>query len=128
MDRPVDPELPQREPGEPSFATLDEVCHDVYAEHGPAVLREALLANELSREDLEDCAAALEVAGKLSIAAIVLEIAANRPSAFDLDNPYEPGSMNWRYWRQNWLKRRRLATGELEAGLRHRAAQNKRKR
>jgi hypothetical protein len=56
MDRPVDPDLPEYEPGEPRYGSLDEVVFEIHAEHGPAVLREALGMLEIGREDLEDCA------------------------------------------------------------------------
>jgi hypothetical protein len=127
MDRPVDSDLPGYEPGEPRYASLDEVVFEVHAEHGPEVLREALALVELGREDLQDCAAALEAAGKPSIAAIVREIAAEAPSGIDLDNPYEEGSTNWRYWRASWLRKRREASGEIERSLWLRKASQTRK-
>ena len=123
LDRPVDPDLPGYEPGEPHYASLDEVLHEVHAEHGPEVLREALALVEFGREDLEECAAALEAAGKPSIAAIVLEIAAEAPSGIEFC-PYDPDSTNGRYWRWSWLRKRREATGEIEEALRRRKFPN----
>jgi hypothetical protein len=121
-NRPLDPELPGYEPGEPRYASLDEVVFEVHAEHGPEVLREALLVVELGREDLQDCAAALEAAGKPSIAAIVREIAAEARSGLDLYDPYEEGSINSRFWRHSWLRKRWVASGEMEKSLRQRQA------
>ena len=126
-NRPVDPDLPEYEPGEPRYNSLDEVMFEIYAEHGPAVLREALGMLEIGREDLEDCAAALEAAGKPSIAAIVLEIAAAAPSGLILDDPYEEGSINSRAWRRSWLIKRRQASGAIERSLWQRNASQKRK-
>jgi hypothetical protein len=124
-NRPVDPDLPDYEPGEPRYNSLDEVMFEIHAEHGPAVLREVLGMLEIGREDLEDCAAALEVAGKPSIAAIVREIAAKAPSGIDLDNPYdESDSTNWRYWRQSWARNRWVRSGEMEKSLRAQKPRN----
>ena len=77
-NRPIDP-IPDSEPGEPRYGSLDEVFFGIHAEYGPEVLREALLMLEIGREDLEDAAAALEAAGKPSIAKLVLEVAAEAP-------------------------------------------------
>jgi hypothetical protein len=126
-NRPVDPELAGYEPGEPHYASLDEVVFEVHAEHGPEVLREALFMVEIGREEIEDCAAALEAAGKPSIAAIVREIAASAPSGIDLDNPYDPDSVNGRYWRHSSLRNRWVASGEMEKSLRQRQASKTRK-
>jgi hypothetical protein len=122
MEHPVDPNLPEYEPGEPHYASLDEVLHEIHAEHGPEALREVLLMVEIGREDLEDCAAALEAAGKPSIAAIVREIAAEARSGIDVDDPYEPGSLNSRFWRHSWRRKRWVASGEMEKSLRQRQA------
>src|ERR1700719_4097919 len=97
-NHPVDSDLPGYEPGEPRYGSLDEVVFEIHAEHGPAVLREALGMLEIGREDLEDCAAALEAAGKPSIAAVVREIASEAPSGIDLYDSYEVGSINSRAW------------------------------
>lgn len=121
MDRPVDPDLPEFERGEPRFESLDEVFHEICARDGPEVLREVLSSwVEVSREDLEDAAAALEAAGKPSIAVIILEAAGNAPSGIDLDNPYEEGSLNWSVWRKSWLRKRRDALFPPEERLRRR--------
>jgi hypothetical protein len=122
-NRPVDPEVPDFEPGEPRYNSLDEVMFEIHVEHGPAVLREVLGMLELGREDLEDCAAKLEIAGKPSIAAIVLEVATEAPSGIDLDDPYEPGSVNSYAWRRSWTVKRWVDSGGMERSLR---AQNPR--
>ena len=116
-NRPVDPELPGYEPGEPHYGSLDEVFFGIHAEHGPEVLREALLMLEIGREDLEDAAAALEAAGKPSIASIVREAAAKALLGIDLDDPYEQGSVNSFAWRRSWIVKRRQASGEIERSL-----------
>jgi hypothetical protein len=126
-NRPVDPDLPEYEPGEPRFEGFDEVFHEIHAAHGPAVLREALALVEIGREDLEDAAAALEAAGKPSIAKLVLEVAAKAPSGIDLDNPYAENTLNWQQWRWSWWRKRQEASGEIERRLRQRQAGQERK-
>jgi hypothetical protein len=122
--RPIDTEFLEPEPGEPQFNSLDEVVHNIYAERGADMLREVLnLFDDLSREDLEDCAAALEQAGKPSVSAIVMEFAADAPSGIEF-NPYSPEDRcNWSEWRRSWLLKRRMQTGELFADLRRYHAQ-----
>jgi hypothetical protein len=116
MTRANNPLDSEPDPGEPRFESPDEVIHDFYSDHGPEMLRE-LLNNwvpNLSREELEECAPKLQAAGKPSIAAIALEIAADKPSGIDIGNPYEEGTLNWSEWRKGWLRRRRMRTGKFE--------------
>jgi hypothetical protein len=121
---PDDHEIPDLEPGEPRYNSLDEVFFAIHAEHGPQGLREVLtMMEEVAREDLERAAAALEAAGKPSIAKIILEVAATARSGIDIDDPYEPGSTNSRYWRQSWARNRWVASGEMEKALREQASQ-----
>jgi hypothetical protein len=123
-NRPVDPDLPEYEPGEPRYNSLDEVMFEIHAEHGPGVLREVLGMLRIGREDLQDCAAKLEIAGKPSIAKLVLEVASKAPSGIDLYDPYEKGSVNSEFWRHSWLRKRWVASGMMAKSLRAQKPRN----
>ena len=119
---PDDHEIPDLEPGKPRYNSLDEVFFAIHAEHGPQGLREVLtMMEEVAREDLERAAAALEAAGKPSIAKIILEVAATARSGIDIDDPYEPGH------KQSVLasklgQKPLVASGEMEKALREQAS------
>jgi hypothetical protein len=119
---PIDPDLPELEPGEPRFETYDEIFFDVFAQGGESALRESLdLLPDLAREPLEDAAAALRKAGKRSAAAIVLQIASKRPSELAAIVSRYPEGHVYRICKRNiWFVERARITGEPEASLRAR--------
>ena len=123
----LSPHLEAEEPNPFQGFGAGETFGFVYHKCGEEGLRELLsVVDSLTCEFLGDAAAELEKAGLSKPAAIVLEIAATKPSGLDVDNPYtdEEGSQNWLAWRKNWINRRQVETGELEERLRR---ENRRK-
>jgi hypothetical protein len=102
---------PDDEPNEFSaLTTLDMLAAFLHAKYGEKALRDAFaMVDDLPRELLEQAAD------------IVADIAAGLPSEITAC-PYEAGSINARYWCWSWNHKRRLATGEIEKGLRRQAA------
>jgi hypothetical protein len=112
------------------FAALnghDQLAAFLFQKYGEAMLREVFKADgTFAREGLEDAAEELETRGLDQVAAVMRDIAAQCPSGFDIDNPFEDdrasGGHNWLEWRRMWLFKRRERTGELrKVLLRHRA-------
>jgi hypothetical protein len=124
-NRPIDPSLPEPEPGDPSFETFDEIFFAVYAEGGEDLLRQLLAGlNDLDAETLEDAASALQRAGKLKAANVVLEVANERPSQLDaILSEFPKGHIYRLIGRNNWLYKRSKITGEPLEALRSRYTQ-----
>jgi hypothetical protein len=105
-----------------ALKTLDAIAAYLHQRHGEQALRQVLAMGEHSSEFLTDAALELEVRGLDHVAAVLRDVALTCPSEIDA-NPYEPGSLNWHYRHNSWLRRRRIQTGEVEAHLRQREAQ-----
>jgi len=114
---------PDDEPNEFSaLTTLDMLAAFLHAKYGEKALRDAFaMVDDLPRESLEQAADILDSKGLTHVADIVVDIAAGLPSEITAC-PYEAGSINARYWCWSWNHKRRLATGEIEKGLRRQAA------
>ena len=90
--------LPAEEPSPfDVFESTTELAAFVFAKYGADGLRQVLEASGQDRESLESDATELEEVGLGKVAAIVLAVAANKPSSEDRC-PYEPGSTNARAW------------------------------
>jgi hypothetical protein len=115
-------EFPELEPGDLPLDRYDEIFFECFTDGGEPALREALaMFPDIAREPLEDAAAALQKAGKRSAAAIVLEIARDRPSELDAILARYPEGHVYRLCKANiWFKRRAQLTGESEKSLRAR--------
>ena len=97
--------------------TFDLIAAYLHARHGEQALRETFALIDLHREQLEEAAEVLEQRGLDAVASIMREIAAEARSGIE-DNPYDPDSINGRYWVQSWLRKRWVESGQMEKCLR----------
>lgn len=115
----------QPEPGEPNYESLDEIAFEVFSVAGAEGVREVFGKAQCSAEALEDCAAALEQAGKPSIASIIMGIAADMPSELDqIGQRFPKGSRQWEIKRNIWFYYRSKQTGEPVNDIRARYEAN----
>jgi hypothetical protein len=111
---------PQTENDSGEFAALgsfDLIAAFLHQKYGEKALRESFARVECHREQLEEAATVLKGKGLDQVAEIVFDIAAQRPSEFDVSNPYESGSTNWRYWRENWVRKHHQQSPEFKRQL-----------
>jgi hypothetical protein len=116
----MDPQSTEDDAGEfAALGSFDLIAAFLHAKYGEQTLREAFSLVDCYREHLEQAAEILDAKGLSHVADIMFDIAAQSRSEIEAC-PYAPGSTNWSAWRTNWITRRRIATGEVEASLRAR--------
>jgi len=107
---------PQTENDAGEFAALDSfdlIAAFLHQKYGESALRQSFSAVDCHREQLEEAATVLKGKGLSQVAEIMLDIAAQCPSEIEF-NRYEEGTLNWRYWRENWLRKHQRAAKALK--------------
>jgi hypothetical protein len=116
---------PDDEPNE--FAALDSfdlLAAFLHAKYGEQALRQVFAQVGCHREQLEQAADILDAKGLSHVANIVADIAAECPSEIE-SCPYDPGTVNARYWRENWLRKHQETPAERLERMKRQAAGKK---
>jgi hypothetical protein len=97
--------------------TFDLLAAFVCQKYGEQALRETFPTADFYREPLEKAADVLAAKGLTHVANVMADIASGCPSELTA-NPYDPDSVNGRYWTQSWLRKRWVESGQMEKSLR----------
>jgi hypothetical protein len=109
------------------LTSLDLLAAYLHARYGEDALRQVLaMVDDLYHEGLMEAADILDSKGLTHVGDILADIAASRPSEYDVGCPYSDPT-NRRYWQQNWLRKHQETPAERLERMRREAAGKRRK-